>query len=240
MKKLGVVIAVILVIGAAGAGYFFMTGGDIGVLIKHGIEDKGSATLGVTVTVDKVTMPILTGEGRIENLTVENPDGEEYDYTFRIESLDLHLDPETARSEKVHIKKIVINALEVAVEGTLKDNNIIKLKQGMNKPDEEENKKKKKVKVDHLQAQNCKLIVKLNDKPAKTLPLDNFELHNLGDSSETTMRDITQQVVKEVIEKSTEAIKDAFKGGMGDFRDKIKDKMKEKMKDRRPPFFKKD
>lgn len=238
MKKLGVVIAVILVIGAAGVGYFFMTGGDIGILIKHGIEDKGSTTLGVAVTVDKVTMPILTGEGKIENLTVENPDGEEYDYTFRIETIDLHLDPKTARSEKVHIKKIVINALEVAVEGTLQDNNIVKLKQGMNKPKEE--KKKKKVKVDHLQVQNGKLILKLNDKPVKTLPLENFELHNLGDSSETTMRDITQQVVKEVVEKATEAIKKAFKGGMGNFRDKIKDKMKEKMKDRRPPFFKKD
>ena len=234
MKKLGVVVAVILVVAAAGVGYFFMTGGDIGVLIKHGIEDKGSTTLGVPVTVDKVTMPILTGEGKIENLMVENPDGQEYDYTFKIETLDLHLDPETVRSEKVHIKKIVINALEVAVEGTLQDNNIIKLKQGMNKP--KEDKKKKKVKVDHLQAQNCKLIVKLNDKPVKTIPLDNFELHNLGDDSETTMRDITQQVVKEIIEKSTDAIKNAFKDGMGNFRDKIK----EKLKDKRPPFFKRD
>ncbi|BBM84833.1 hypothetical protein [Candidatus Uabimicrobium amorphum] len=231
MKKIGVFIAVIIVIIAGVAGYFFMSGGNIGVLIKHGIQDKGSMTLGVPVTVDKVTMPILTGKGKIENLVVENPDGQEFSYTFRIETLDLDIDPETIRTEKVHIKKIVINALEVAVEGTPQDNNITKLKESVNKPKE---KKKKKVQIDHLQAQNCKLNIKLNDKSAKTIPLDSFELHNLGKNSETTMRDVTQQVVKKIIEKTTQAIKNEFKSGIHNIRDKIK----EKMKDRKPPFFK--
>ncbi|WP_372366688.1 hypothetical protein [Candidatus Uabimicrobium sp. HlEnr_7] len=222
MKKILTVICALAIIATAVIAGFVMTGGDIGFLIKQGIQDKGSEVMGVPVTVENVDMPILTGIGKIENLIITNPQGEESDYTFKMGILNIEIDPETIKTEKVRIKKLIIDSPEISFEGDIKNNNIMQLQKNIQANKKDEKKKEKKVQLDYLKIQNGKLKLQFKGLKSKTITLADLELENIGSGGDTSISEMGQQIMRQFLKIITATLKKEMGGNIKKIKDKIK------------------
>ena len=202
---------------------------DIGFLIKQGIEDKGSSMLGVSVTVEKVEMPMSTGIGKMEHLQIANYEGLTSDYFFKVDAVDIEIDTQSIETEKVRIKKLVINAPHIVFEGDIADNNLKQLQENIqnNKQDNEEKpQEKKKVQVDYFKVQNAKVYVLLKGMDKKEFILKDIELKNIGKGDQVDMQGLAQQLIQELGQEIVAHVKENI----------IKDLPKPPFGKNKPPF----
>ncbi len=93
--------------------------------VKDGIETYGPQYTGVPVTVESVSLSLLSGRGEIRGLEVANPEGYEGDYALRVGRLAIALRPLGVLDDPVIVDVIEVEGAEVHAESRqLRDTNL--------------------------------------------------------------------------------------------------------------------
>ncbi|MAX27125.1 MAG: hypothetical protein CMJ19_21730 [Phycisphaeraceae bacterium] len=114
-KALVVIVVVVLLLIVIGVGILFS---QINNIAKSGIERGGTYALGVPTTLGSIDIAIFSGECDLDNLNIANPDGFTYDNFMKIGHGEFALDTSTIRSDKVVVKKLHFDTVELSIEKT--------------------------------------------------------------------------------------------------------------------------
>lgn len=113
MKKIGIVLIIVTAI-IAGALYWLRN--NLDGLVRDAIETYGSEMTKANVSVGSVSIDIANGECIIRNFVVGNPQGFRSPHAFKVDELQLVLDPRTIADDVILVKKILIQSPEVIYE----------------------------------------------------------------------------------------------------------------------------
>ncbi len=125
-KVLGVLFLVVVAI--VGVGYW-----QLGAIVKRAIEEVGTRMAGVPVTVDRVLLSPLSGNGSISGLRVANPPGFVGKNAFAVGSAAVKINVKSLLGEKVVIHQIHFSDIALEYEGRGEANNLTKLQQNVDR-----------------------------------------------------------------------------------------------------------
>ncbi|MDZ7860922.1 MAG: hypothetical protein U5O15_09725 [Candidatus Krumholzibacteriota bacterium] len=115
MKKVFIVLAVIVIVIAAGIWFLYS---NLNSLVAGMIEKYGSEATQTSVTVSEVDISISDSKGSIKGLTVANPDGFDAASAFEMDDITLDINVESLRSSPIIIEEIRVMAPVVYAEFT--------------------------------------------------------------------------------------------------------------------------
>jgi len=124
MKKLMKVLGVLVVLLAL---VVLVVSLSLGTIIEKGVGTVGPKVTGVPVSVDNVGFSLMKGKAEVDNMVVGNPEGFHTAHAFKLGELDVEVDVASIFSDRVVIKRILIDAPEITYELGLKGSNIGKL-----------------------------------------------------------------------------------------------------------------
>jgi len=199
-------------------------------IVKTGVETIGPKLTGVSITLDKVNIGILTGSAKVEGLVVGNPAGYKAPSAISVGQAEVGVNPLSVLSDKIVVRTVHVIAPEITFEGNplTGNNNISKILDNLNAaakagaaPATNQTataaaKPAKKLEVDDFLISDAK--VHFN---GVTLPLPPVHLTNLGtgpdgitaaDLSKQVFSDLTSAIIKAVASSATDIGKDAEKG----------------------------
>ena len=117
MKKLIVrilILVVLLVVVALGAGVFFL-----GSIVKKGVEKVGPSVTKVSVKLDSAIISVFGGSGELKGFVVGNPDGFKSPEAMKVGTMSLKLSPMSIFGDKVVIQSIKVLEPEITLETCL-------------------------------------------------------------------------------------------------------------------------
>lgn len=113
MKRLGIAAGVLLaVLGIVG----YVVYGQLGHLIKKGVETYGPPMTGTEVHLSSARLSIFSGQGALAGLRVGNPKGYSDADAFDLGKIALSVDPRTVTGPVVHVRSLVVEAPELLAE----------------------------------------------------------------------------------------------------------------------------
>ena len=126
MKKLILKIAigliVLLIVGVLAAAMF------LGSIVKKGVETVGPKLTGTSVTLAGANLSLLSGSGALKGFVLGNPPGYPGDFAIKVGEVALGVAPASLFSDKIHITQIRVESPELRVEGDLRKNNLLAIR----------------------------------------------------------------------------------------------------------------
>jgi hypothetical protein len=239
----------VAVIGAAVVAVFLFSGS----ILKTIIEDTGSKATQAKVTLDKVSLSPMSGEGALKGLVVGNPAGFKSAQAFKLDLVSLKVDTSTITNDVIVVKEVVIAGPDVTYElSDTGDDNIRTIQKntqafagggkpgggapaGKPAPSPEpaaKGEKEKKVVIENLYVRGGKVAVTataLGGKPLGTA-LPDIHLTNIGKSSGgATGAEVAEQVIGAIAKSAQSAVSkigvDQLKGLAGGKADELMKKL---------------
>ncbi len=207
-----IVLVVLVVLAVVGVGLF------MDKAIKGAVETFGPKLTKSDVTLDSVSLSLLSGSGKIKGLVVGNPQGFKTPSAIKVGTASLALEPRSLLSDKIVVRSINLQGPEITFETDLKGNNLKKILSNVQeatggagqepaKPQEpapsQEAKPAKKLEVDEFLISGGKVHVAVTalGGQSATIPLPEIHLQNLGTGPDgITPGELTKRVL-EAIEK---------------------------------------
>lgn len=209
-----IIVVLVVVAGALLAGVVMYAG----KLVKTGVETAGPMVLQVPVTLESARVYVLKGEVNLKNLHIGNPEGYKTPGLFDLGGVEVKLDTDSLKTDKIIIEKIHILEPVITYERGLTDSNISALLAKLQAKEEKEKEpatekteeptptgQKKKVVIKEFILDGAKVNVSLTALGGKSLsiPLPPIKLQNIGD-------DEGGASVSEVVQKILGAISGAL------------------------------
>ncbi len=236
MKKIGIGLAVIVVLVAGGIFYVWS---NLGSIIKNVVETAGTEVTGVKVSLDAVDVDKLTdGAAGLRGLTVANPKGFKSDYAFKLGAVAVKVDATTVANDVIVINEVVIAKPQVIYEFGSGGSNIAAIQKNVErnagggsgsasgKSTAKSDKSGKKVVIENLYIRGGAINVSadfLGGKKVST-PLPNIHLENIGKSggkiNGATPAEVAEKIIAAISKGTTGAVgkinigsvKDALRG----------------------------
>jgi hypothetical protein len=198
---------------------FIVAGLFLDAAVKRGVEVVGPKLTRTTVTLDSLSLSLLSGSGTIKGFVVGNPQGFHSPDAIRIGKAHIALKPASLLSHKVIIKSLVLESPEVTLEQTLEGNNLKTLRSNIDdatrrnepgKPSGGETRSEAKaagraLEVDELVITGGKVNMDLFGRTLSA-PLHEIHLTSLGASPEgITVSDLSKTIFNEIIRSATDA-----------------------------------
>ena len=199
-------------------------------LIKKGVETVGPQITRTGMTLDGVSLSVLSGSGALKGFTLGNPEGYKSPSAIKFGEASVGVDPRSVMSDKIHVKHVRVVAPEITFEGALGGkNNLSKIMEnveattgGANKGAEKSADKPKsepagggadkKLQVDDFLISGAKVNVTLTQLGGKTLSVSIPDIHfsNLGTGPEgITAGELTRKVLHEINTETFKAVEKA-------------------------------
>ena len=219
MKKVLIGIGVLVVIAAV---VITLVVGNLGSIIKKGVETVGPKILQADVKLDKVDISLSSGSGELSGFRIGNPAGFKTDYAFDMDRVKIELDPQSVTTDTIHIKEILIESPKIIYEGSLGQSNLNKLQAnaaafaGKSKQDtsSESGKPGKTVVIDLLKIAGGEASLSMNLLQGRkvTVPLPVIELKNIGKNKGTDFAGVLKIVLAEINKALVPAIQSKLTG----------------------------
>jgi uncharacterized protein involved in outer membrane biogenesis len=220
MKKLLIFAGIVVVVIVAAA---VLMVGNINTIVQKSVEKGGPILLKAPVSLNTVDIDIKSGAGQFKGLTIGNPDGYNTAYAFRLGNLKIDLDVKSVTSDKIHIKKIIIDGPEIIFEQKIggKSNldqlqeNIKSLSSSGSKDEKSgSGSQGKKMQIDYVKVENANINVSMDVLQGKklTVPIRPFELKNIGKNKDRTVADAMGILLKELNRAVLPAVTQAASG----------------------------
>lgn len=113
MKKIGIGLVVLLLVIAGGVYYVFS---NLNELVRTAVEEAGSRSTSVAVTLGEVDINIDDASVAMGNLNVANPAGFETDYAFNLGAISVSMDAGSFGQNPIVVKEVVVTAPKVIYE----------------------------------------------------------------------------------------------------------------------------
>ena len=199
-------------------------------IVKTGVETVGPKLAGVSITLDKVNISLLTGSAKVQGLVIGNPAGYKAPNAISVSLAEVGVNPLSVLSDKIVVRTVHVIAPEITYEGNplTGNNNISKILDNLNAATKTaaaapatnqtataSAKPAKKLEVDDFLISDAKVYFN-----GATLPLPPVHLSNLGtgpdgitaaDLSKRLFSDLTSAIIKAVASSTTDIGKDAGK-----------------------------
>ena len=118
----GILLVVLVVILAIGIMVFMLDS-----VAKSGIEKGATYALDVNTSLEHIHIGLISGQVDISDLQIDNPTGFPSRYLMKVNKLDVEIEPSSLFSDVVHIRKFVLDGLDINVDQKLTANNVSKI-----------------------------------------------------------------------------------------------------------------
>lgn len=125
-----VAIVVLAIVGVAGAALL------ANAIVKDAVEKAGVKTLNVPVRVETVAVSPLSGSVTLRKAAVSNPEGYQGSALLTLKSVDVAADVGTLLSNKVLIRDMRLDGMEVFIEHSGLKNNLYEVIEPLRRPRE--------------------------------------------------------------------------------------------------------
>jgi hypothetical protein len=223
--RIGIALVIILVVAVV------VVGLSLDGIVKRGVETVGPKLTKVDIKLNKVSLSILSGSGKIDGLVVGNPEGFKTPQAISVGSATLALQPGSLLSDKIVIKSIKVDAPEITLETGLGGNNLKKILANLDeatgggsdtsaaaKPKEE--KPGKKLEVDDFLITGAKLSFNVTGLGGMSKTIPDIHLTDMGTGADgITTAELTKKVLTAVeaaaVKTAAEYAADFAKGATG-------------------------
>lgn len=175
--------------------------------LKIGIETAASKTLKVKVTLEDISLSILSGSVELDNLIVANPEG--YENTNLLEAGNVKVDVglKSLMSDTVNINDMIFNDITVVIEQKGFTNNLQQILDSLPKSDDAKTEEKtdgkekasKNLLIKNLEMNNITIKIKLIPLPGKidTIPmtLAPIKMTNLGSDDKMSIAQLSAKIL---------------------------------------------
>jgi len=223
MKKTWIAAGVVVVLAIIAVVFF----GQLGRIIKHGVETYGPQITGTPVSLGGARVSIFSGAGSLSSLEVDNPKGYTTERAFELGTIAIVIEPRSVTSDVIHIKSLVIDGAalvaEFNAEGHNNLNDILQHAQDTAghtpppPPGKQGSGPAKKMIIDEFRFTNAEVrAVAAPFKLDRKLKITDVERAHLGGKAGATAADIAVQVLRPVIENAVHAAAQEYlkaKGG---------------------------
>jgi hypothetical protein len=212
-----VIVLIVLIIGSAIVADVFLDD-----IAKKGIETVGPEIAKVSVKLDGVHLSLLTGSAKVKGLVVGNPEGYKTSHAISVGSVAVGVNPLSVLSDKIVMRSVRVEALEITFEGGLRENNLSKIMDNVNAapksgaapstdaPAQAGNKPARKYEVDDFLITGAKVHVNFTGLGGMTLPLPPIHLTDLGRNNDgLTVTDLTRRVLDAITSATLKAVSSA-------------------------------
>lgn len=187
-------------------------------IVKTAIETVAPTITQTPVTLNAVSLSVLTGSASVKGLIVGNPPGYQSPSAISIDRAAVSVAPASLLSDKIVIRSIAIQAPEITFEGNpFGANNLGKILDNVNgaapannpAPTTPSGKPAKKLEVDDFLLAGAKVHVQFTGIVNKQLNLTLPDIHlvDLGkDTDGITAAELTQKVLQQVITATVKAV----------------------------------
>lgn len=196
-----VVLAVVLLVGVL----YYLFGERA---IKTAVETGATRALKVDVGLGGVSLNLLQGEVGIFDLAIDNPEGYQHEKLLLLDVATLKAETCSLFRDTVIVNQIRLDGVEVVIEQKGTTNNLQEIIDNLpeseeeaeeRKPDGQEEKPSKKLKIDKLIISDVKVKAKLLPIPGKadtvTLKLDPIVIEDIGGDDGISAMMLTQKVM---------------------------------------------
>jgi hypothetical protein len=206
--KIGLICVVILTLLIAIAGFW------IDSMIKAGLETVGPRITGTAMTVKRVRVSLLSGQGRIQGMVIRNPEGFQTENAFKLADTRIRLNIGSVFSNRVVIDEFEVDGPEVTYERGRSGSNIDQIQKnveafgsaaGPNPPSsktaKEDESSRKKFQINRLLVKNgrVRLSAAFMGGKAFVVSLPDIELKDIGsDTTGATLKEVMSRVFEAV------------------------------------------
>lgn len=193
----------------------------LGHIIKAAVETVGPQVTGVSVTLDKAGINLLSGSVQLKGLVIGNPEGYKTPSAMELGHFVVDLDMRSLLTDTLVIRKIHIDAPQITYEQGLKGNNLGRLQKNLApaeerpeaetpaSPDKPAGKPAKKIVIEDFLLENGKIHVSMTLAGGRklTLPLPPVHLQNIGTGSQgASIAEVVNKVLGAVISATADAV----------------------------------
>ena len=214
MKKVLIGLAVLVIIVAGGLFYVWQ---NLGSVIKTAVEEAGSRTTQVKVTLKEADVGNVTeGALALRGLVVGNPAGFKTDSAFQLGEISVKVDPATVTSDTIVVKEVVIAAPHVTYEFAGGGSNIGTIQKNVEKfagsggaSSSDASSGGKKVIIENLYVRDGKVDVSADFLQGKSTgtSLPTIHLKDIGKSGGgATPAQVAEQVIAAIGKSATAAV----------------------------------
>ncbi len=219
MKKLIIRIAVglvVLVVISLVVVFFSLNS-----IVKKGVETVGPKLTKVEMRLGGVKLSPLSGNGRLTELFVGNPEGYHTPSAIKVGDIKLGLQLSSVLSDTLVVEEVNIQAPEITFEGSLSGNNLSKILENLDavtggekaaktgNPEPAAKKSEKKFFVKDVLVKGGQIHVNITALGGKsaTLALPELHLQNIGTRENgVTAAELTKQILKPLLASVTKAV----------------------------------
>lgn len=155
----------------------------LNALVQGAIEKWGSEMIQAPVRVGRVDLSPSDGRGTLSDLSLGNPQGFKGEQAFRVERIEVALEPSSLTKDVVVVHKIAIDAPQIAYEKNDGGTNFEAIQRNVERylgtQKTEAGKPEKKMLIESLSIRNAKV----NYNGLIDLNLPDIELRNIGKKS---------------------------------------------------------
>lgn len=124
MKKVLLILAIVLLLAAAGLGILWAS---LNQIVKAGVMRGGAAVTQVDVFLGQADISLFSGRGTLSRLVVGNPVGYFTPSAIRSEVISVQVDPLSVLGDTIHVRWIRLVAPEITFEGVPGENNLSRI-----------------------------------------------------------------------------------------------------------------
>jgi len=209
------VVAFVLVVLGLGTVLF------LGRIIKKGVETAGPKVAKVEIKLNRATVSLLSGRGALKGLVVGNPTGFKTPYAIKVGRASVALRPSSIFADKIVVQSVDVQSPEITFEGSLKGNNLGKIKENIQQftaaeksaPAEPKKEAGKKMQIDDLAVTGGKIHLSMTVLGGKSLsvPLPDIHLTGLGkDTGGITAGEMVEKLFGSIFDNTLKAVTDAL------------------------------
>jgi uncharacterized protein involved in outer membrane biogenesis len=227
--KVGLIVVVILGLLIAIAGLWLDS------MIKAGLETVGPRITRTAVTLERVRLSLLTGQGRIQGMVIGNPEGFQTENAFKLTDTRIRLKIGSVFSDRVVIDELEVDGLEVTYERGRSGSNIDQIQKNVEafgsaaaptppapQTAKEDESARRKFQINRLIVKNgrVRLSVAFMEGKAFDVSLPDIELIDIGTGlNGATLKEVVSRVFEAI---QTDVGKTVAKPELGTAQDKAK------------------
>ena len=225
-RKILFIVGVVVLLVVIGVLALFL---NLSSVVKKGIETMAPKILGVPVTLESFSLSPMSGKIEIDGFIVGNPAGYTDGYAFKLEKMMIEVVPSSLFSDKIHVKKVLIEGADFKFETKFTESNISVIKGNIDKfskkkeegagtetPADKKTAKPKKFIIDEFVMSNNTVGLKANllgQGVGSDIPLPNIKMENIGkDENGVTIGKIVCKIFDEISAAIIEAVSDVAGG----------------------------
>lgn len=215
-KAIGIGLAVVVLLGIVGGGYYLTQGLDN--FVKTMIERVGSDTTKTAVGVQEVKISLTEGSGQVGGLTIANPPGFSQANLFTMSDIKVAIDTASLARDVYVIKEISVTGPSILVEQVGTTTNLQTLTQRMDSGSAGDSDagagqpSDTRLAVNELNFTGGNVLLKSDILGERTLSMPDIALRDIGSAeSGLTPDELGQEIAAQLIGQVRDAVSDELK-----------------------------